>query len=146
VFTGAVAPDFSNQVRDFDPGIRKSGLFWTIALSSDAVSVNLDKGKAHYHADNVELEDYFNIPNALSDGQITGPPVAATVSFDVHWKNPTDHYNIKESTQGFRGSFWVTDATITWSGQNDNGDAFQSTAVTAVNFAAIGHERNGKFA
>ncbi len=108
--------------------------------------MNLDKGKAHLQAENVSLEDYFNIPNALTDGAVTGPPVAATVSFDVRWNTPSDHYTIRESTEDFRGSFWLTDAAISWSGSNDNGDSFQSDAVTTVNFAQIGQERNGLYA
>ena len=96
--------------------------------------------------ENLKLEDYFNIPNALSDGAATGPPSPATVSFDVRWKNPSDHYKIREDTQGFSGEFWQTDATVKWSGNNDDNASFTSTDQTAVVFAAIGHERNGKFA
>ena len=146
MFTGAVAPDFSNQVRDFNPGIANNGLFWTIAVPPDSGSINLDKGTARFKMDNLELLDFFNISNSLTDGAATGPPVAATVSFDIRWTTPSDHYRIRDFDQGFRGEFWETDGTITWSGSNDDGDSFESSSVTEVVSAAIGRERNGKFA
>jgi hypothetical protein len=39
---GRPAPDFSNQVHDFDPGL-DNGLFWTVPL--DKNSVKVDPGK-----------------------------------------------------------------------------------------------------
>lgn len=133
-------------MHDFEPGIAKNGSFWTIAVSDDSVSINLNKGTARFHMENLDIKDYFDIVNSLTDGGTTGPPVAATVSFDVRWKSPFDHYKIEEETQGFRGEFWQTDASINWSGANDDGASFDSSEQTTVIFAGIGRERNGKFA
>ena len=147
MYTGAVAPDFSNQVHDFDPGITKKGLFWTTAIDSDGITAHLDAGRARMRDEDVSVLDYFNIPNALTDGAATGPPVAASVSFDVRWRNPYDHYRVRDFDQDFAGEFWLSDATINWSGENDNGDSFTSSPEgQTVVFAQFGTERNGKYA
>ena len=56
------------QIHDFNPGITESGLFWTIPISENTISVNFAAGKAAFQASNVDVEDYHDVVNALLDG------------------------------------------------------------------------------
>ena len=42
---GAVAPDFSNQIHDYNPGIAENGLFWTIPFAEEGAWIDLAAGK-----------------------------------------------------------------------------------------------------
>lgn len=81
--------------------------------------------------------------NALTGGTSVG----ADVTYDVHWQNPMERLQLRNVDDQFVGQFVRTEATMTWSGRNDDGFAFQSdpanTATTI--FAEVGHERNGTF-
>jgi hypothetical protein len=142
VFTGAVAPDFSNQVHDFNPGIEEDGRFWTIPLDDSAVEIDLKAGTARLNVKDLEVEDYFNVINALVDG----PSAEATVSFDITWHDVIDTFTVHDPVVDFEARFKQTSATVKWSGSNENGDSFTSTVSGDTVFAAIGRERNGVFA
>jgi hypothetical protein len=139
---GPAAPDSSNQIHDFNPGIEPfpSGLFWTIRIPDDAVASNLGHGTAFYRLSDLHLEDYGSLPNALSNG----PSVPATVTFDVDWSGVIERGTTADATNRFRLSFVRTGATIRWSGSSSLG-TFESTSVTKVNFAQVAHETNGAF-
>ena len=139
---GPAAPDSSNQIHDFNPGIEPfpSGLFWTIRIPDSSVAANLGRGAASYRLSGLELEDFGSLPNALRDG----PSVPATVSFDVDWSGVVERGTTKDTTHRFQLAFVRTGATIHWSGESSLG-SFQSTSVTKVNFAQIAHETNGVF-
>jgi hypothetical protein len=142
VFTGAVAPDFSNQVHDFNPGIEPDGRFWTTALDDSTVDVDLHNATARLNVKNLELQDFFNVVNAL----LGGPSVDATVSFDMRWEGEIDRFTVHDPEVDFEGRFIQTSASVKWSGENENGDSFTSTFSGDTAFAAIGRERNGVFA
>jgi hypothetical protein len=91
---------------------------------------------------NLEVEDYFNVINALVDG----PSAEATVSFDIRWHDVIDRFKVSDPEVDFEGRYAQTSATVHWSGTNENGDAFTSTFSGDTVFAAIGRERNGVFA
>jgi hypothetical protein len=102
------------------------------------------------HVNNLPMEDYFKLPNALADG----PEVDATVSFDVVWSGPvTRRLNVHDGSNGnrFAGEYVENQATVTWSGSNELGFRFTanpgdfSTSVPGRAFAELGHERNGIF-
>jgi hypothetical protein len=114
------------------------------------------------HVRNLELEDYFNLPNALADGKtaLSGPPGSglgendATVSFDFVWSGPvTRRVNFKDAANGFAGEYVENQATVTWSGLNEdtgftftaNPGKFSTSVPEAGPFAELGHERNGVF-
>ncbi len=141
--------NFSTQVHDFDPGINPypSGLFWTIPLSPDAVAVDLDSGTASYRVSNLSEHDFGSIPNAITNGAVSGPPVDATVSFDLKWSRVTAQAAIANAKEGFAGNFFLTGAAMSWSAQNAKGFAFTSDPASTSNsvFALLGHERNGRF-
>src|SRR5262249_10356743 len=100
------------------------------------------------HVQNLPVEDYFNLPNALADG----PEVDATISFDVVWSTPiTRRLNFQNSTaiDPFAGEFVENQATVSWSASNENGFSFTSNpgnASTSVDvFNELSHVSNGIF-
>lgn len=68
-------------MHDFNPGIRRSGLFWTTQIRRDSVHVDVRDGQARMRVRALDMDDYFNLPNALF-GDREAP---ATVSFGVTW-------------------------------------------------------------
>jgi hypothetical protein len=90
----------------------------------------------------MEVEDYHDIVNALSDV----PSVPASVSFDIHWFGTTQTIQQRDRDQRFTGSYQLDSASIAWSAQK-HGFRFQSdladTSFTV--FATIAHEHNGVF-
>jgi len=100
------------------------------------------------HIRNLAVEDYFDLPNALADG----PSVEASVSLDVVWNGPvTRQVNVSDGENGFTGSFFENQVTVTWRGTNELGFGFFgdpgdfSTSVPGRTWSEIGHERNGIF-
>jgi hypothetical protein len=138
-------------VHDFDPGIHPypHGLFWTIPLRSDdrsGVTVDLDDGKARMRAVNLQVRDFFNIPNALFRTQKPAS-VGATVSFDIRWLGPATHRMPVTSPPGSAGRLVMSPVTMTWSARNARGFSFTSSpSGTRSFFGQLGHVRNGIFA
>ncbi len=116
------------------------------------------------HVRDLEMEDYFNFPNAAADGQPGFPggglgELDATVSFDVVWGGPvTRRITHRDPANSFAGTYAENQATVTWSGSNEDGFSFVANpgnfATSASSgglidgnfpFAEIGHERNGIF-
>jgi hypothetical protein len=135
-------------VHDFDPGITPypGGLFWTVPLTADALTVEFGAGRASMNVSNLALNDFFNIPNALFRFQ---DPVsmAAAVSFDIIWSGPiTNSSSVDDPSKGFSGDFVLNQATMTWSASNALGLAFTSNpSGTTSAFAQLGHMQNGVF-
>ena len=132
----------TDQIHDFNPGIDPfpAGLFWTVAIPADSVSLNLGRGTASYQLSNLAIEDYGNIGNALSDGS----SVPGVVSFDAEWSGVIERARFSDASNKFSLSLVRTGASINWSGTSSLG-SFASDAVTKVNFAQIAHETNGMF-
>ena len=110
------------------------------------MTVHLGAGKASMTVANLQLFDFFNIPNALF--RFLNPvSVAATISFDIGWSGPvTDRSHVSDPTVGFAGEFVLSQATMTWSAANANGFRFVSDpSGTTSAFAQLGHMRNGVF-
>ena len=138
--------NFSTQVHDFDPGINPypGGLFWTSRIGPQD-HVNLGTGTARMQVQNLALQDYFNIPNALF--RFLDPVSAdATCSFDIRWTGPVSSRG-GVSTPGSVGELVMTTATMTWSAHNSQGFSFVSnpSGTTSV-FAQLGKISNGVFA
>jgi hypothetical protein len=55
LFNGPVG---SNQVHDFNPGIRQTGLFWTQPVPESALSAEIPRGKASLALSDLDEEDY----------------------------------------------------------------------------------------
>jgi hypothetical protein len=128
----------TSQVHDFNPG-QDNGLFWTVPVDRGSVHINLGAGSAALHVADLDLEDYGNVGNALSDG----PSVPATVSFDANWSGTAEKVKIRNHDTGFAGEYIRNTATLTWSA-SESGFSFTAEPLTS-GFAEIGHERNGVF-
>jgi hypothetical protein len=92
--------------------------------------------------DNLKLEDYSNIVNALKDG----PSVPATVSFEVRWHGVHDRFKVTDGTNGFAARFIDNTATIKWSAEESGFKFVSDPANTSTSLVSlIGRERNGVF-
>jgi hypothetical protein len=131
----------TDQLHDFNPGITASGLFWTIPVPSGSVTVHGLSGSASMRAQDLQVEDYFTIANALFGGT---PPVPATLSFAVEWAGATDRGAVDDAANDFALHFVTTGATMDWT-VDSGGATYRSTGVTGVPFAVVGKERNGTF-
>jgi len=112
------------------------------------VQVNFAAGKAQLHVQNLPVEEYFTLPNALADG----PEIDATISFDAVWSGPvTRRLNFQNGAaiDPFAGEFVENQVTVSWSGSNANGFSFTSNpgnfSTSVDTFAELGHDRNGSF-
>ena len=138
---GRPAPDFSNQVHDFDPGL-DNGLFWTVPIDGNSVKVEPGSGRASLVVNNLEMEDYFNVVNALNDGKSN----EATVSFEVHWAPGMKRFKVRDETTGMAGEFVKNSATMAWSVESAGKAHLSGPEETSSSVSAqVGHERNGVF-
>ena len=136
-------------MHDFDPGITPypGGLFWTVPFAKDQVfEVELDEGEANMNASDLDMRDFFSIPNALFRFQ-TPASERATVSFDIDWTGPVStRQHVRDATNQFVGDYVLSKATMTWSASKPTGFRYVSNPKNTVSaFALLGHERNGIF-
>lgn len=139
---GSVDPEGANQVHDFAPPIAPNGLFWTVLIPDDAVTIDLAAGTAELHVRSLEMLDSYTIPNNLAGG----PAEPATVDFDLTWSDPTAVQSLVNGEHGFAGTFLEVASTLQWSAQTA-GFAFASDPARASEslFGLIGYEANGVF-
>jgi hypothetical protein len=73
-------------------------------------------------------------------------PKRATISFEIEWSGLLETAEVRNTSQGFSGSFIQTGATISCSSRQP-GFRFQSEAPDPTRnvFAVIGREKNGVF-
>ena len=110
------------------------------------MTVDLDDGKARMRAVNLQVRDFFNIPNALFRTQKPAS-VGATVSFDIRWLGPATGRSAVTSPPGSSGRLFMSPVTMRWSAKNALGFRFKSnpSGTTSV-FGQLGRVRNGIFA
>ena len=145
IFTGPVpAPDFSNQIHDFNPGIAPSGLFWTVAVPRGSVEKHPGSGEARWALENFAIRDFFNVVNSLFG---PGDNIAARVSFEMNWLGGGDRVAVRSVANDFTGKLVTGPATIEWSASNSAGFTFESApaSTSESHFAYVGKERNGAF-
>jgi hypothetical protein len=137
--------DPSAQVHDFEPGIKPSGLFWTIPVPPSAGVVYPHAGTARFRMQNVAVPDFHDFFNAISPFPSTLP---AHVSFDVRWSGGGGATQIRDPVFGFEGTYIGGEATILFRAYDDTrrGVIFTSNpgGQTTVG-AGVGSERNGVF-
>jgi hypothetical protein len=130
------------MVHDFAPPIAPSGLFWTVPIPDDAVTVNLAAGTAELHIRDMDLLDSYSIPNNLAGG----PTEPATVGFDLYWSDPTGVESTVNADQGYAGTFLEVTSALEWSGQTAEFAFISDPAPTSTSlFGLIGYEANGVF-
>jgi hypothetical protein len=130
-------------VHDFEPGIKPSGLFWTIPIDRSAVALDSASGKARFHMENVSMPDFHDFFSAI---QPSPPSVPGTVSFDVAWTGGGDHSRIRDVTFDYAGEFISGAATIDFRA-SVGGSTFASDPQGQVTAGppGVGRERNGVF-
>jgi hypothetical protein len=149
---GAVG-DPSHQKHDFEPGIRRSGLFWTIRIMPSSISFDTATGRARFHAHDVAVKDYHDIVNAIFHN---GPkPIRSHASFDVRWHGDGHHRKVRDKEFGFEGHYVTGKATIHFTASNDTGNViyrsdpggqYNPTAKQGgAGPPAVGTQQNGVF-
>src|SRR5262249_10263676 len=137
-----VPGNFSNQVHDFNPGIAPSGLFWTIGIPNGSVEIELEEAEASMSLSDVELSDFFNIPNSL----MRGKSIHADTSFSVRWHGVKSRVHLHDVVNHFDARVIEDSATIEWSAEEEDFQFVSDPAETSTTvFAEIGSERNGVF-
>lgn len=137
--------DPNTQVHDFEPGIKPSGLFWTMRIGHDAVEVDDDLDQAQMHRRHLPMPDYHDIINAVSSSPKTRP---GHVSFDVRWRGDEHaRKRIRNATFGFEGEYRPSVAQIRFRVSNDDSDVVYTSSPDSQKTVSggIGHERNGVF-
>jgi hypothetical protein len=132
-------------VHDFNADIADSGLFWTIQIPDEALSVSKNGKSATLQMEDVSLIDSFVF---LGENSVPG-----TVSFDITWTGSGARHHFKPGSDdptdptNFNGKFRFGVATGTFSGSNSDGFSFTSDpgASSEGVFAEIGTESNGSF-
>jgi hypothetical protein len=140
-------PQFAAQVHDFNPGIQKSGLFWTAKVPAGSTTIDLAGGTATFRMKNMAILDYQNFVNSVGDQNPPLPLIPSAVSFDVQWKAKPGAQltSITDATNRFTGTFLDSSATITWSASQSGFTFTSSPASSTTVSGVIGQERNGIF-
>lgn len=140
LYVGQVAP--ANQIHDFNVGTTPSGLFWTTRIPDDDVHIDLDDARASMRVDDLDVEDYHTLKNAILDG----PSVPASVSFTITWSGVIQRVEESSATEMYRGQFIHDRATVAWTAQEQGFRFVSDPAETSTTtFAEIGREHNGVF-
>jgi len=117
-------------------------LFWTIRVPDDTVEVDLDDARASIKLSDVDVRDFFNIPNFLNGG----PSVPANVSFHIRWSGVKQRVHLHDNQKKFDAHLIVDTATMAWSAHTKDFTFKSDPANTSTTvFAALGSERNGVF-
>jgi len=130
------------QIKDFNPGVAPSGLFWTIRIPDDAVAVDAKATNARYDVKDVSVFEYTDVWAALA-GE---PGAPAVVSFNSSWRATGKSLKVRDASNRFTGVYRMAQSTIEWKAKSSN-FAYQSDAANTSTtvFSAIGRERNGIF-
>ena len=134
----------TKQKHDWEPGIKRSGLFWTIPMSASGFS---HRGGSHarFHAQGLAMTDYHDFINAISQSPAKRP---GHVSFDVRWTGTGGRQRIRDATFGFAGDYVGGTATIAFTARDDGRNVVYTSephGQTTVGSSAVGFERNGVF-
>lgn len=140
------------MIHSYDPGYitgYPDGLFWLTepgVIPRDGIAVRLGKGRAELEFEDVDVLDWFSVPNSLSNGALLGAPADAVMSVEIRWSNVTRRIlGFSDATNGFQGDFLETEATIDVAVENADGFSFTGSGDASSGFAEIGHEQNGGF-
>ncbi len=150
--TGHQFGDFDFQLNDHNPGVSDGGVFWTVPIPADSVSLNLSEGNAAFSLGDILMPDLHDLLTALwgggavdGQGMPLGPVFSSTVSLQAQWFNPMNFQTTRDPVNQFVYSNARTQAKVQWKGVH-RGEMFQSDdGPQQVLFAAIGMERNGVF-
>ena len=144
--------DFDFQLTDHNPGVSENGLFWTMPIPSDSVSLNMSQGKAAFCLSQALMPDLHDLLTALWGGGVVdgeGKPLGrvfpSTVSLHGEWFDAGSFVHTRDTVNRFVYTNAPTNARIKWQSVR-RGARFESDdSSQQVLFAAIGSERNGNF-
>ena len=109
-------------------------------MDKNSVKVDPGSGRASLVVSNLEMEDYFNVINALQDGTSH----EAAVSFEVHWAPGIKHFKVRDEATGMAGEFVKNTATMAWSAESAGQSFISGPQESSSSLSAqVGHERNG---
>jgi hypothetical protein len=139
------------QVHDFNGGIAGNGLFWTVEIPDDAVTVTDDSVTITVR--NVAVVDQLTFPNTAPDGAIvnlgnSGAP--ATVSFKITYQKSGRARHVRPISSdllnpfNWAGEMWDATNSGTFSvAYTDGSFSAHGKFSSQGNFGEIGTERNG---
>jgi hypothetical protein len=138
--------DGPEQITDYNPGIKPSGLFWTMALDASAFKAVPGQGTAVYRAEHLPMPNFGTFENSVSPNPTWVP---GHVTFEVTWAGGGGATKIRNDDFDFGGNFVTGPATITFTASDDapGSPVYTSDAAGQSNplSPGVGHERNGVF-
>jgi len=169
-----ISPGFGPKVNDFDTGNGYgTRVFWTARVPDSDFTVDLAAGTAHLSVTGLPEYDYNNFLDSDStdwqyDQSLAHPSgfYNDTLSVDVSWHGPaTETDQVKDTANGFAGTFTQDDATTVWQVTSSNRPAGSAHLVTftatpsdtaftntlngglfnGLAFTQLGTEQNGVF-
>ena len=150
--TGHQFGDYDFQLNDHNPGVSDGGIFWTVSIPQDAVSLDLAQGIAAFNLSDILMPDLHDLLTALwgggaldGEGRPLHPVFSSTVSLQAQWFNPRNIQQTRDPVNQFVYTNARTNASIQWKSVR-RGVTFESdNGPQQVLFAAIGMESNGSF-
>jgi hypothetical protein len=176
---GVLMGDTADQIHDINPGMGPkvsnfdlgngfgARVFWVAKVPDSDLTANPASGTAELKVTGLPEYDYNNFPD--SDGtqwqydQSAAHPHGffnATLSFDIKWNGPvTETDSVKDTANGFAGTFYQNDATVTWTASsnrpvgtghytfnaNASNSASSNLLVPGAAFVQLATEQNGVF-
>jgi hypothetical protein len=171
--------DLSGQIHDINPGMGPrvgnfdtgngygTRVFWIAKVPDSDLTVNLAAGTAELKVAGIPEYDYNGFLDSDStdwnyDYSAAHPHgfYNATLDFDIKWNGPvTETDTVKDTANGFAGTFYQNDATVSWnvSSQRPAGtghftftgdpsnSANSNTIVAGTAFNQLAAEKNGVF-
>jgi hypothetical protein len=134
-------------VHDFNPGIKPSGLFWTIPVDAGTIDANTGTGAARFAMANLAIPDYHDFFNSISPSPTWVP---AHASFEVVWQGGGERVKLRDGDFGFGGQYVGGPATVTFAASVDGEPTVYSSDADGQRNPddappGVGHERNGMF-
>jgi len=133
-------------------------VFWAVRIPNGSAKVDLDRGTASLHVENLCVFDAFTIPNSVQGVNRAVNQVLGIInSLRIEWSGITKMETANQPVNKMRGTFVegtaavavtaTTPSTMVTTLSNGHGFRFVSDpASTSVkNFALIGQEQNGVF-
>jgi hypothetical protein len=144
----------SSQLHDFSPYLLPNGLFWTVKVPNNALTINAD-GSVSLHLVDVPVDDAFTFPPPAQAVPGISPIqlIPAKLSLDITYLKggnrrqvrPTSHDPL--SPLNWAGTMWDSTNSGRFSLSYDDGSFSASGNFTSAgNFGEMGFERNGVFA
>lgn len=111
-------------------------------IDPNTITADIDAGTASMNVSNLEVPDFFTVPNSLMGG---GPdPVTAVVSFDIQWDQEIERYSLNNEELAYAGDFVDCVSTLSWTSENPDGFTYSADPFDS-GYAMIGTMRNGSF-